>query len=81
MAEGKKDDAGEALSLCMCPGCPSWEECGEKGAYCVAGVPKSACIKEEKGCMCGGCGYHSLKGLKHYYFCIKGDEKAQPEKK
>jgi len=38
---------------------------------------KSKCIKEEKGCVCGGCPVTMKMGLKHGYYCTKGSEKEQ----
>jgi hypothetical protein len=65
------------LDNCTCPQCPSWLECGEKGGFCFPMIGKSGCIKEEKGCICGGCPVHDKLELKHLYFCTKGSEKEQ----
>lgn len=71
MAENKKF----AEENCICKGCPSYAGCeksGEKIAYCFTG--KSRCIKERKGCICGGCLVHQKFNLKGRYYCIKGKE-------
>jgi hypothetical protein len=65
------------LGLCICDSCPSWEECGEKGGYCLVMIGKSGCIKEERGCICGGCPVTDKLGLKHMYYCTRGSEKEQ----
>ena len=63
----------EVLKMCICRNCPSFIECGEKEAYCVQG--RSKCIKEEKGCICGGCPVTMKMKLKHGYYCTRGSEK------
>ncbi len=65
------------LSMCTCKSCPSWVECDEAGGYCFAPIGKSACITEEKGCICGGCPVYAQMDLKHGYYCTKGSEKEQ----
>lgn len=65
------------LGMCVCKTCPSYVKCGEKGAFCFPTIGKSKCIKEEKGCLCGGCPVTKKMGLKHGYYCIKGSEKEQ----
>jgi hypothetical protein len=67
------------LGLCICDSCPSWEECGEKGGYCLVMIGKSSCIKEERGCICGGCPVTDKLGLKHMYYCTRGSAKEQSE--
>jgi hypothetical protein len=65
------------LGTCICRGCPSWVECDEKGGFCFPTIGKSSCIKEEKGCICGGCPVTAKMGLKHTYFCTRGSETDQ----
>lgn len=65
------------LELCICSTCPSWVECGEKGGFCFHTIGKSSCIKEEKGCICGGCPVFEKMSLANIYFCTKGSEKEQ----
>ncbi|WP_462272880.1 DUF2769 domain-containing protein [Methanohalophilus sp.] len=65
------------MSMCICPSCPSWVECGEKGGYCLSTIGKSDCIKEESGCICGGCPVTEELGLTNGYYCTRGSEKEQ----
>ena len=65
------------LSKCVCKNCPSWVECGEKGGFCFPAIGKSGCIKEEKGCICGGCPVYTEMKLENGYYCTKGSEKEQ----
>ena len=67
----------KVLDMCICPSCPSWEECGEKGGFCLATIGKSACIEDEKGCICPGCPVTDELGLTHDYYCTRGSEKEQ----
>ena len=75
--EEMKQKKEMVLSMCICPNCPSWVECGEKGGFCFPAIGKSSCIKDENGCICGGCPVTEKMGLKHIYFCTKGSEKEQ----
>jgi hypothetical protein len=65
------------LENCTCMSCPSWVECDEEGGFCFQTIGKSRCIKEEKGCICGGCPVYDKLELKHLYFCTKGSEQEQ----
>ncbi|UCG69018.1 MAG: DUF2769 domain-containing protein [Thermoplasmata archaeon] len=65
------------FSLCICDKCPSWVECGEKGGFCLAPIGKSSCIKEEKGCTCGGCPVTEKLELMFMYYCTRGSAKEQ----
>ncbi|MDH4211653.1 MAG: DUF2769 domain-containing protein [candidate division WOR-3 bacterium] len=65
------------LANCICGKCPSWEECGEKGGFCLIG--KSTCIKEKKGCICPDCPVTAKMGLKYGYYCIEGSAKSLME--
>lgn len=77
---GTRQRTEEFLNMCICPGCPSWRECGEKGGFCLSTIGKSSCITEEKGCICPRCPVTSKKGLKHDYYCTKGSEKELLER-
>jgi len=70
--ENKKE---MAIKMCICKNCPSYIECDEEIGYCLIG--KSKCIKEEKGCICGGCPVTKEMKLKHGYYCTRGSEKEQ----
>ena len=43
------------IGICMCRMCPSFVDCEEEIAFCLASTGKSACIKKEKGCLCPAC--------------------------
>jgi hypothetical protein len=73
MAEKKK----MVLSMCICPSCPSWIDCDEKGGFCSPAIGKSSCITDEKGCICKKCPVYEKMALQHLYFCTKGSEKEQ----
>ena len=62
-------DREYGLKNCICRGCPSFTECSENIAYCVA--TRSKCITEKNGCICGGCPVFGKLGLKDHYFCVK----------
>lgn len=70
-------DVQTILSMCICPNCPSWVDCGDSGGFCVHTIGKSNCIVEESGCICGGCPVTEKMGLKHIFYCILGSEKEQ----
>ncbi len=65
------------ISMCICPECPSWVECGEKGGYCFETIGKSGGISEEKGCICLGCPVANKLGLDYMYYCTRGSAKEQ----
>jgi hypothetical protein len=68
--------------MCVCPGCPSYNECAKNGTellYCALGK-SPACITEMKGCTCPACPITPDMGLKNQYFCTRGSEKEQREK-
>ena len=70
-------DRKEATGLCMCMMCPSFVDCGEEIAFCLAESGKSVCIREENGCLCPGCPVLEEEGFQHVYFCIRGTEADQ----
>lgn len=51
----------------------------EKGAYCLSSIGKSACIEEEKACICRRCEAHQKANLNNIRFCIRGPEKSNQE--
>jgi hypothetical protein len=67
----------KALGLCVCKGCPSYTDCAEEIAYCLAATGKSRCITVEQGCLCPGCPVLEAEGLEHVYYCIRGSESDQ----
>ena len=81
MSHGEMEERKRfVLDHCICPDCPSWTECGESGGFCFQTIGKSGCIKEENGCICGGCPVKERMNLKNLYFCTRGSEKDQLEK-
>lgn len=74
------------MQMCICKECPSYKDCASEGGatelgFCFPTVGKSACISEEKGCICGGCPVTEKMGLKNVYFCTKGSEMEQNKAK
>lgn len=65
--------------LCVCPQCPSYVDCNESVVFCLAEKGKSKCIKEQKGCLCGGCMVEKQMKFEHIYYCVLGPEKEQAE--
>ena len=65
----------EAEKSCLCKGCPSYFNCGEKIAYCVDEGGKSNCIKNKAGCVCPGCPVQVKLNYTDVYYCIDGSEK------
>ena len=70
-------DRNEAIGLCICKMCPTWNDCKEEIAYCLAATGKSTCIVDELGCLCPGCIVLEKEGLQHVYYCIRGTESDQ----
>ena len=68
-------DRTEAVSQCICNMCPSYFECGETIAFCLADSGKSKCIITESGCICPGCSVQETMKLKHMFYCTRGSEK------
>lgn len=78
MEEKKK----QMISLCICPGCPSYKICTDLGIpkellFCFESVGRSKCITKGRGCICRGCPVTKQLGLKNMYFCLHGSEKEQ----
>jgi len=61
--------------MCICPDCPSWIECGERGGFCFDTIPKSRCINEENGCICPECPVAKKVGFGDLYYCIGDKQK------
>ena len=70
-------------SLCVCPNCPTYNECAkdnEELIYCVLGK-SITCVTKESGCICPACKITEKMGLTKDYFCVYGTEKKQREMK
>jgi hypothetical protein len=76
----KKDwimDKKKAIGLCICGMCPSFVDCKEEIAFCLAENKKSGCIKKEQGCFCPGCSVQAEENFQHAYYCTRGSETGQ----
>jgi hypothetical protein len=67
----------EAITLCICKICPTFKDCREEIAYCLAASGKSTCITNEDGCLCPGCPVLESEGFIHVYYCTRGTETDQ----
>jgi hypothetical protein len=74
-------DRDKAQKMCVCRMCPTYFDCGEPIAFCVAESGKSKCITIESGCVCPGCPVQTAMRFEHDYYCIHGPEKEQSLKK
>lgn len=84
--EQMEEKRSMVVQMCICKGCPSYEDCSAKGGqaelgFCFPSIGKSDCIAAEKGCICGGCPVTPKMGLKNIYFCTKGSEMDQEKSK
>jgi hypothetical protein len=70
-------DKNRGTGLCLCRMCPSFVACNEEIAFCLSATGKSACIREEKGCLCPGCPVLDEEGFRHVYYCTRGSETDQ----
>ena len=63
----------ENKAMCICPNCPTYNECMEKGKerlFCAKG--KTSCDPEKQGCICSECPISSKYRLNKLYFCMNG---------
>jgi len=70
-------DRKKAIGLCLCGMCPSFVDCSEEIAYCLAEKGISGCIKDEQGCLCPGCPVQDEGNFQHAYYCTRGNEHDQ----
>ncbi|MHB8162894.1 MAG: DUF2769 domain-containing protein [Methanoregula sp.] len=70
-------DRNKGIMLCICGMCPSFVECTEKIAYCLAEQGTSFCIRQELGCLCPGCPVQAEGNFQHVYYCTRGSETGQ----
>ena len=70
-------DKKKAVGLCLCRMCPSFADCGEDIAFCLADTGTGSCIKKEQGCLCPGCPVQDEENFQHVYYCIRGSEAGQ----
>jgi hypothetical protein len=77
--EERKKVIKENKALCICPNCPSYNECAQKkgeALYCILGKSPT-CITKESGCICPACPVTENMGLTKDYFCTRGSESQQ----
>lgn len=68
----------EATKICrdFCGRCPSYKGTGETALlFCANG--KSSIIKDERGCICGGCPVQKNMALRWRYYCTRGSGREQ----
>ncbi len=68
-------DRPDAVKMCICKTCPSYHDCHEPIAYCLAQTGKSLCITVEQGCDCPGCPVQEIMLFRNQYYCTRGNEK------
>lgn len=78
MAEENKivPDTDENAERCLCPGCPTHNECmksNDERLFCSKG--KTECELERKGCLCGTCPVEREYELTDFYYCAEGAAK------
>lgn len=63
---------------CICPNCPSYNECAKEKKevlFCADKIGKGKCAYQMNGCICGMCPVHKECKLKNGYYCIHGSAK------
>ena len=70
-------DRKTGAALCFCRKCPSFVDCTEEVAYCLAVTGKSRCIQKERGCLCPPCPVRQREKFAHFYYCTRGTETDQ----
>ena len=69
-------DTEENSGSCLCPGCPTHNECmknNDELLFCSRG--KTNCDLEKRGCLCGTCPVERNYGLTNFYYCTEGSVK------
>ena len=63
------------LDKCVCPNCPSYNECmTEKMEKLFCAIGQAVCAFEKRGCICGTCPVKIENQLSSGYYCEKGAE-------
>ncbi|MDP3066828.1 MAG: DUF2769 domain-containing protein [Methanobacteriaceae archaeon] len=63
---------------CVCPICPTYEDCGKgENVFCI--TEKSSCVDMELGCLCPTCPLAQKYkiGVMYNFYCTRGSEKDQ----
>ena len=85
LSDKEKNDMVEDMKKdCVCPICPTYNECANKAGeklFCVLGKSES-CIEREMGCMCPTCpfGQKYMIGVKYNFYCVRDAEMEQRNK-
>jgi hypothetical protein len=77
-----KDRLKQVDASCICGDCPTYASLGERDeyiSYCFRGRSKK--ITEEVGCQCPDCPVWKETKFTKQYFCTRGTEQQQKEKK
>lgn len=70
MDEKNVPDTEENASRCLCPTCPTYNECmrdNNEHLYCSRG--NTECEFDEIRCLCGECPIWKEYGIKSFYYC------------
>lgn len=70
-------DKKKGIGLCICRMCPSFVDCKEEIAFCLAENNKSGCIKKEQGCLCPGFPVQGEEDFRHVFYCTRGSQTEQ----
>jgi len=85
LAEMSEEDKNRSLEEmkgdCICPICPTYNECAKKAdelIFCILGKSKD-CITQDRGCMCPSCplGRKYGIGVRYNLYCIRDSEMEQ----
>jgi len=82
MSEEEKNNLIEEMQKdCICPICPTYNECAKEAnelLFCVVGKSEK-CITKERGCMCPTCPFGQKYGIgvKYNFYCIRDTELKQ----
>lgn len=88
LAKMSEEDKGRSLEEikgeCVCPICPTYNECAEKAdelIFCILGKSKT-CITIQKACMCPTCPFGQKYGIgvKYNFYCTRDSEIKQRNK-
>ncbi len=69
-------DTDENAEKCLCPGCPTHNDCmksEEERIFCSRG--NTECNLEKRGCLCGTCPVRQEYKLNDFYYCVGGAAK------
>ncbi|MCL5407225.1 MAG: DUF2769 domain-containing protein [Patescibacteria group bacterium] len=70
----KVPNTPENNTNCLCPNCPTHNECmKDQKLFCSIG--KTSCELKKQGCLCGECPVASEYQLHDLYFCEQGAAK------